>query len=214
MVKKSAIILGGTGLTGSLVLDHLLANDNYDCIKLFSRKTCGIKHPKLEEYIVDVLNLEVVKSDFIADEVYCCIGTTKKKTPDQEMYNSIDFGIPVEAAKLCVENKIPVLSVISAIGADPKSKIFYNRTKGTMEQAVMQAGVNRTYILRPSLITGDRMEKRFGEKLSIALFRFMQPLFVGKWKKYKTVNADSIAKRMIELANSDEPSKIVESNEI
>ncbi|MDX2361012.1 MAG: NAD(P)H-binding protein [Crocinitomicaceae bacterium] len=214
MVTKSAIILGATGLTGSLVLEHLLANENYNCIKLFSRNSCGITHPKLEEHLVDVLNLEAVKSDFIADEVYCCIGTTKKKTPNQETYTKIDFGIPAEAAKLCAENKIPVMAVVSAIGADTKSKFFYNRTKGMMEQAVVNAGIERTYILRPSLITGNRKEKRSGEKLSIAIFKFLQFLFIGKLRRYRAVNADAIAKRMIELANSNEPSKIVESNEI
>ena len=214
MAKKSAIILGATGLTGSLVLEHLLANENYDCIKLFSRSTCGVIHPKIEEHLLDVLNLEAVKADFTADEVYCCIGTTKKKTPDQEAYAKIDVGIPAQAANLCAENKIPVMAVISAIGADSKSKIFYNRTKGNMEQAVMSAGVDRTYILRPSLITGNRAEKRFLEKISIAVFKFIQPLFIGKLKKYKAVKADDIARRMIELVNSGEPSKIIASNEI
>ena len=106
------------------------------------------------------------------------------------------------------------MAVVSAIGADPKSKIFYNRTKGSMEQAVLNSGIERTYILRPSLITGSRNEKRFGEKFSAVVFKILSPLFIGGFKKYRAVKAESIAKRMVRLANSNAPSRIVESNEI
>ena len=213
-MPKTAIILGGTGLTGSLVLKILLNDERYDCVKLFSRNSVGQKHPKLKEFLVDVLGLELVKSDFTADEVYCCIGTTKKKTPDKDLYTRIDFGIPAKAAKLCAENGIHKMSVISAIGADSKSKIFYNRTKGDMEQAVLNSGIERTYILRPSLITGERKEKRFGEKIGAVTFKILGPLFIGRKKKSRAVKAESIAKRMVRLANSNAPSRIVESNEI
>jgi uncharacterized protein YbjT (DUF2867 family) len=211
---KTAIIIGATGFTGSLVLEQLLANSDYEKIKLFSRSSSGIKQTKVEEYIVDLLKLENSKSDFTADEVYCCIGTTKKKTPDQEKYKAIDFGIPAATAKLCSENGIEVMAVVSAIGANPKSKIFYNRTKGEMEEAVKSAGIPRTYILRPSFIGGNRKEKRAGEKIALAIFNFLKPLFFGGLKKYAVIEASAIAKRMIQLANSKEDSKVLESNEI
>ncbi|MFT6502799.1 MAG: hypothetical protein ACJASQ_002930 [Crocinitomicaceae bacterium] len=213
-MPKTAIILGGTGLTGSLVLEILLKDERYDCVKLFSRNSVGQKHPKLKEFLVDVLDLESVKSDFTADEVYCCIGTTKKKTPDQDLYTKIDFGIPAEAAKLCAENGVQTMAVISAIGADPKSKIFYNRTKGNMEQAVLNSRIERTFILRPSLISGNRKEKRFGEKIGAVVFKILSPLLIGSLRKYRAVKAERIANRMVQLANSDAPSRIVESNEI
>ncbi len=213
-MPKTAIILGGTGLTGSLVLKILLNDERYDCVKLFSRNSVGQKHPKLKEFLVDVLGLELVKSDFTGDEVYCCIGTTKKKTPDKDLYTRIDFGIPAKAAKLCAENGVHTMSVISAIGADSKSKIFYNRTKGDMEQAVLNSGIERTYILRPSLITGARKEKRFGEKLGSVVFKILSPLLIGSLRKYRGVKGERIANRMVQLANSDASSKFVESNEI
>ena len=213
-MQKIAILLGATGLTGSLVLKQLIANESYTTIKLFSRTSCGIQHPKLEEHLVDILDLATVKSKFTADQVFCCIGTTKKKTPEQELYRKIDFGIPDEAAKLCAENGISVFAVVSAIGADPKSNIYYNRTKGKMEEAVQTAGIERTYILRPSFISGDRKEKRFGEKFGIAIFKALKFMLIGQLKKYRVVEANDIAKRMIQLANSGEASKIVESDEI
>ena len=213
-MQKSAIILGATGLTGSLVLKQLLSNESYTNIKLFSRTSCGIQHSKLEEHLVDVLHLENVKSVFTADQLFCCIGTTKKKTPDPELYSKIDFGIPAEAAMLCKENNIPVMAIVSAIGADSKSKIFYNRTKGKMEDAVQSAGIERTYILRPSIIYGGRKEKRSGEKMGIAVFKALKFLFIGRLKKYRAVDANDIAKCMIQLANSGEASKVVESDGI
>jgi uncharacterized protein YbjT (DUF2867 family) len=163
MNKKTAIILGGTGLTGRLLLSKLIADESYTSIKLFSRKESENSSPKIKEFIGDILQLEQFKSDFTADEVFCCIGTTSAKTKDRTVYTAIDFGIPFTAAKLAAENGIPTFLVMSSMGANAKSNIFYSRTKGEMEQAVLNQKIPNTYILRPSLILGDRDEKRFGE---------------------------------------------------
>ena len=213
-MPKSAIIIGSTWLTGSLILKELLADNRYNHILLFSRNSIGIENPKIEEQIVDVLSLEEVKESFIADEVYCCIGTTKKKTPDRDLYRKIDFGIPASAARIAKGNGIKTFAVISAIGADSKSSIEYNRIKGDMEQAVIDAEIENTYILRPSFIAGNRIEKRAGEKIGIFIFKLLKPLFFGKLKKYRAVEAESIAHRMIQLCNSDDESKILESDSI
>lgn len=213
-MSKSAIILGATGLTGSLVLKELLSDNRYDRILLFSRSACGIEHSKIEEHLVDVLNLEEAKAQFSADEVYCCIGTTKKKTPDANLYRKIDFGIPSSAASIAKENGVIAFAVISAIGADSKSSIAYNRIKGDMEQAVLEANIEHTYILRPSIISGNRKEKRLGEKIGIFVFQLLKPFFFGKLKKYRAVEAKAIARRMIQLCNSNEKSQIVESDAI
>lgn len=213
-MQKTAIILGATGLTGSLVLEHLIANDDYASIKLFSRKSCGVSHPKVQEFVGDVLALNTFKEDFTADEVYVCIGTTRKKTPDSETYRAIDIGIPVAAAELAHENGIKKIAVISAIGADPKSRFEYNRIKGEMEEGVMAAGVQQTFILRPSLIMGNRKEHRGGERFAIGMFKVIRPLLFGGLKKYRGVEASAIAAKMIALCNSDSISHVVESNEI
>lgn len=211
---KTAIILGATGLTGSLILDKLLVNEAYEKIKLFSRKASGRKHPKLEEHLGDLLKLDQFQMEFSGDEVYCCIGTTRKKTPDLVAYHTIDFGIPASAARLARMNKIRVFTVVSAVGANSKSSIFYNRTKGEMENAVLAEGIEHTYILRPSIISGNRMERRRGEKISLALFKCLRPLMIGRMKRYRSIEAETIANCMIRLANSDEPSMILESDDI
>ena len=214
MNQKTAIVLGGTGLTGNLLINRLLADDSYACIKLFSRKASGIKSEKIEEFVGDLFQLEHFKDDFTADEVFCCIGTTSAKTKDRVVYKAIDFGIPSTAARLARENNIPTFLVISSMGANTRSSIFYSRTKGEMEQAVLGEKIPHTYILRPSLIMGDRDERRMGESVGAAVLKFTNVVLVGRLKKYRAIEADCIAAAMIHLALSKPPSGIVMSDKL
>jgi uncharacterized protein YbjT (DUF2867 family) len=212
MNQKTAILLGGTGLTGSLLLNRLIADDSYTCIKLFSRRGSGKSSPKIKEFIGDILQLENFKNDFTADEVFCCIGTTSAKTKDRTVYKAIDFGIPSAASRLAKENNIPTFLVISALGANAKSKIFYNRTKGEMEQAVLNQNIPYTYILRSPLIMGERDKKRRVESLGVFMMKLINTLLVGRLKKYRGMEADLIAASMISLAKSKNPGGIVFSD--
>lgn len=212
--KKSAIILGATGLTGGLLLNELLEDPRYNTVKIFSRSPSNINHPKLTEFLGDLRALSNFKSDFTADEVYCCIGTTKSKTPDKEKYRSIDYGIPVAAAHLCKENNIPAFLVISALGADAKSAIFYNKLKGQMEEAVLEQGITHTYILQPSIIGGQRDERRLGEWIAQKVFSVFNMLLLGPMKKYRSIQASTIAKAMIWLANNKYSTSRIISDEI
>jgi uncharacterized protein YbjT (DUF2867 family) len=214
MNQKTAIILGATGLTGRLLLSKLVADDSYTSIKLFSRKASGNTAPKIKEFVGDMLQLEHFKNDFTADEVYCCIGTTSAKTKDRAVYKAIDYGIPFATSKLAKENNIPTYLVVSAMGANSKSKIFYNRTKGEMEQAVLSQKIPNTYILRPSLILGERYEKRFGESLGAVLLKLTNVFLIGGLKKYRSIEADCIAAAMIQLALSKPPSGLVLSDKL
>ena len=211
---RSAIILGATGLTGSLLLNKLIADDSYSSIKLFSRKASGNTSPKVEEFIGDIIQLEHFKNEFTADVMFCCIGTTSAKTKDRTVYKAIDYGIPHKAAKMARENKIPTFMVISAMGANARSKIFYNRTKGEMEQAVLYQKIPNTYILRPSLILGQRNEKRFGESLGAVVLKISNVLLIGNLKKYRAIDADCIADAMLNLARSEHKTQIVNSDMI
>jgi len=213
-MNKSAIIIGASGLTGGLVLNQLLEDERYSKVIIIGRKTIDNLHPKIEEYIGDLLNLEQFSNVFEADEVYCCIGTTKKKTPNKKMYRNIDFGIPSRAAQLTKDKGIPTFCVVSAIGADASSLFFYNKTKGEMEQAVLKEKIEHTYILRPSIIGGKRNENRTGESLTISAFNLLKPILIGGLKKYRLIKAETIAKAMIMLANQKSEKNIFESDEI
>lgn len=213
-MKKTAIILGATGLTGSIVLDNLLKDDRYQTIKLFSRKEIEGLPSKVNQYVGNLFELESFIADFTGDEVYCCIGTTAKQTPDKAVYKAIDYGIPVASARLSKENGIPTFLVVSALGANAESRIFYNKTKGEMERDVLSQEIDHTYILQPSIIEGKRNEQRIGEQIGLVLFKLVQPLFFGKLKKYRSTDADHIAQAMINLANSTSSAQIISSDQI
>jgi uncharacterized protein YbjT (DUF2867 family) len=212
-MKKTAIIIGASGLTGNLLLKKLIDDDRYKTIKLFSRTKLNGLPSKVQQFIGNILELESFKEDFIADEVFVCIGTTTKKTPNKAIYKSIDFGIPTAAAKLSKENNITTFIVVSAMGANSKSTVFYNKTKGEMEQAVLEQNISNTYILRPSIISGKRNENRTLERIGIAFFKFIKPLMIGKLKEYQIIEAETIAKAMVNLANY-KTKTIITSNKI
>ncbi|WP_276168860.1 NAD-dependent epimerase/dehydratase family protein [Zobellia alginiliquefaciens] len=212
--KKTAIILGATGLTGGILLQLLLEDDRYEKIKLFSRSSVGSSHEKIEEHLGDLMKLEQFKSDFTGDEVFCCIGTTKSKTPNKEVYRNIDYGIPVAAAKLSAKHAISSFLVISSMGANAKSSVFYNRVKGEMEAAVQKEHLGKTYMFRPSLIGGKREEKRAGEWLFKQLMKVVNLVLAGPLQKFRSIQPETIATAMVKVANDGFESHIIESDTI
>ncbi len=211
---KSAILLGATGLSGGKLLELLLKDERYAEIKLFSRSSVGISHPKIEEHIGDMLSLEQFKNSFNGDEVFCSIGTTKSKTPDKEFYKKIDYGIPKNAAQIANENEISTFIVISALGANAKSPLFYNRIKGQMEEAILESKIPKIHILQPSLIGGKREEMRTGEWIFKQLMKVANLVLVGPLEKYRSIHPETIAKAMVWLANNEYTDLRIPSDEI
>lgn len=210
-MQKTAILLGATGLTGGHLLDMLLEDDSYKKVVVFTRRETKREHPKLEELLIDLLDLKSYKSLFHGEVVFCCIGTTKAKTKDKEAYREIDYGIPVNAAKLAKQNNIPCFLVVSALGADEKSRFYYNRLKAEMERDVLAQGIPHTYLLQPSLIVGDREENRRGERFAKNLMQVFKPFIP---KKYKIIQGATIAKAMLKIADKNYPNTKIRSEEI
>ena len=211
---KKAIVLGATGHVGRLLTLSLLKDDRYSEVRIFARKPFGLTHPGLTETKADLLALEDVRAVFKGDVVFCCVGTTKAKTPDKKDYRAIDYGIPVEASRLCCENGIPALLVVSALGANSGSRIFYNRVKGEMEAEVLRSGVPHVSLLQPSLIGGNRQEVRKGEKIAQKFMQFLGPLLAGPMKKYRMIDPADIADAMIFLADHPQISPRIPSDKI
>ena len=211
---KKAVVLGATGLVGRLLTRSLLEDKRYSEVRIFTRNPFGLTHTKLLETRANLLALKDYKEAFQGDVVFCCVGTTKAKTPDEKDYRAIDYGIPVEASRLCRENGIPTLIVVSALGANPESRIFYNRTKGEMETEVLQSGVAHIQLLQPSLIGGNRQETRKGEQIAQKLMGFLQPLLLGPMKKYRMIDPADIADAMIFLADHPQKAPRIPSDEI
>lgn len=208
---KTAIVLGATGLVGGTLLDLLFKDERYSKVKVFSRRKLDENHSKLETHIGDLFQLEKFNPPFEGDEVFCCVGSTQAKTPDLEVYKKVDFGIPMTTAQLCKQKRIKTLIVISAMGADPKSSLFYNRIKGEMEEAVLAEKIEKTHFVQPALIGGKRDEKRPGESFFKGLLTLIDFLMVGPLKKYKIIMPETIAKAMLWLANHPYDEKRVPS---
>jgi len=206
--------MGASGAVGSELLNLLLADNRYEKVKLFARSSINNDNAKIEEHLVNLFELDKYAADFTADEVYCCIGTTKAKTPDKDTYRKIDRDIPVEAAKLAKANGIKTFIVISAIGADSGSSVFYNRTKGEMQDGVLNEGIVKTYILQPSLIVAERKEYRLVEKMAEGFMWIIGPLLFGGAVKYRSIKAATIAKTMLWLANNSYSRVIITSDRI
>lgn len=211
---RSAIVLGATGLTGSLLLDNLLSNSSYSHVIAFVRSKLEVSHPKLSVKQINLLQLLQYKEQFIGNVVFCCIGTTKTKTPDKNLYRKIDYGIPLNAAKICEINGISNFIVLSSIGANSHSSVFYSRIKGEMEQAVLNTKINHIYILRPSLIMGKRGEFRLFEMIAKAAMTVIDVLLVGRLKNYRTIKAKTIAEAMINLDLKGFSKTIIECEQI
>lgn len=191
-----ATIIGSTGLIGTHLLNLLINNPDYSTVRILIRRPVEFSHPKLEKKLVDFNDMESFRLVLEGTEViFCCIGTTMKKMKgDKEAYRKIDYDIAVHAAQLGKACGCEKFVLVSAVGADSSSRNFYLKLKGETEEGVQASGIESVYILRPSLLIGNRKEFRAGEKLAtwlMPLFAFLLPA------RYRPVKASDVAKAMV-----------------
>jgi len=198
---KTALLVGATGLTGNLLLQLLLDNNDYQKVIVYTRRILQITHPKLEQRVIDFNTLDTAVE---ADDVFCCLGTTIKQAGSKPAFEKVDYAYPLKVAKLQLQAGSKQLMVISAMGAAETSSIFYSRVKGKLENDLQQLGYESLYIFRPSFITGKRKEKRTGEYFGLIFMSIINPLLIGPLKKYKSVSALAIAKAMMHFASLNE----------
>lgn len=211
---KTALIAGATGLTGKILLSKLLNSKNYSKVIAVTRKPMNIENSKFANLLVDFERLDEHKDKLIADDVFCCIGTTIAKAGSIAAFRKVDLDIPVKLAKVTAENGAKQFLVISSIGTKPNASNYYIYTKHEMETEVQKLPFDKIAILRPSLILGDREEYRLAESIGKFIFRPFSELLSGKYKKYKPIHADDIAKAMLKIANSNRNDRIYESDVI
>jgi uncharacterized protein YbjT (DUF2867 family) len=204
MIKRTALIAGATGLVGNSLLKQLLENDQYDKVIAITRKPLLISHPKLRQQQLDFDQIGTLNPGFQVDDVFCALGTTIKTAGSQDAFYKVDYTYVVNLGKWCAANGIQRFLVVSAMGANAKSGIFYNRVKGEMETAVCELSIPQIQVFRPSLLMGNRTEKRGGEKIAQIVMGGLGFLFVGPLLKYKGIHADVVAKAMINVAKQDE----------
>ena len=212
---KNALIAGATGLVGSELFKLLNESKAYKEVHVLTRSDSFAQTPKIVEHVIDFDNLDAFNPGQSIDHVFCCLGTTIKKAKTKENFRKVDFDYVIALANKSKELNASKFLVISALGAHAKSAIFYNKVKGEMEKALKEIGLPHLFIFRPSLLMGDRKENRTGEKTAIMVYKVINPLFIGKLKKYKGIPAEKVAKGMIETALKNENTfQILESDEI
>ena len=194
---KSVVIIGATGLTGNALLQELLCTPEVTEIRIFVRKTIAELPEKVTQIITDFSDFSLLKDQVIGDVIYCCVGTTRKKTPDLNDYRNIDFGINIGIAKLAKENGIPTVHLISAIGASTSSRIFYSKLKGEIEEAMKELNFDNCYIYQPSILIGLRSESRPLEFLAQKLMLLFEGLRLLSKNEYHSIRVETIAKSML-----------------
>ena len=202
-MKKTALLAGATGLVGTALLPLLLASDRYAKVIVVGRRPVALEHPRLIQVTTELGQLEAVRLRLIADDVYCCLGTTRQQAGSKAAFYEVDFLYVVKLAALTAANFAAQFLVVSALGADADSRLYYSRVKGEMEAAVRQTPFRAIHIFRPSLLLGARPRPRLGERLGAALLSLAGPLLRGGWRKYRPVAAATVAQAMLRAAEDD-----------
>lgn len=210
---RVALVAGASGLVGQALLPLLLARDEYRQVHSLVRRESGNIHVKLRENVVDFGALGTLPQ---ADDIYISLGTTMKKAGSKEAFRLVDFDYVVGVAKAAHASGATRIAVVSSVGASPQSNVFYSRVKGEAEEAIAAIDYERVVLLRPSILDGEREEKRPGERIGLAManaLSFMVP------KKYRAVHVDDVAEAMytsiLDYALVDHPRvRIIESDEI
>jgi uncharacterized protein YbjT (DUF2867 family) len=201
--SRSAAVLGATGLVGGHCLQALLDRAEYGGVLALGRRTTELQHPKLCQKLVQLGTLTGGDDFSGITDVFCCLGTTIKKAGSQEGFRRVDHDYVVDAASAAYAQGANQFLLVSSIGAAPTSSIFYSRVKGEVERDVSVIGFNAVHIFRPSFLVGDREEPRFRETVATTVSKAISFLFAGPFRKYKPIEARTVARVMVKIALQD-----------
>jgi uncharacterized protein YbjT (DUF2867 family) len=204
-MSQTVALIGATGLVGGHILQNLLRDTQYGTIRLISRRSVDIASPKIDERIITFEDTKQFEEAIAGCEtVFVAVGTTNAKVEgDQEAYRKVDFDIPVNAAKAAAKYGVYGFALVSAVGADPNNNNnFYLKLKGVTEEAVCKEAIPQILIFRPSLLMGERSEKRLGERMAQLAMPLVSWMLPASRKKYKEIQAADLAKAMVNASKS------------
>ncbi len=203
--KYKALVLGASGLVGKALVNQLCQDERY------SQITCLVRSPlsqsqyldplnKIQAIVIDFDELQDYQGYFSVEHVYCCLGSTIKQAGSQSKFRKVDFQLVHVAAQLTRAQRAKSFVWISSVGANAKSKSFYLKVKGELENAILSMPqLANAAAVRPSLLLGERADKRTGESMGIAFAKALSPIMVGPLAKYRPVNANQVAYQMTKL---------------
>ncbi|MDN9010771.1 NAD-dependent epimerase/dehydratase family protein [Brevibacillus laterosporus] len=198
--KKTALLAGASGLVGGHLLTFLLKAPEYKCIYAIVRQALPIDHPKLEQAVLSFENLDQYDSLFSCTDIYCCLGTTRKKAKSKKQFQRVDYEYPLTMARLAKQQGAEKFLLVSALGANVNSLFFYNQIKGKLERDIANLQLPAALFFRPSLLLGKRDEYRISEHLAGKLVPFLTPLLIGSLATYRAIPAEEVAYSMYQAA--------------
>lgn len=211
-MNLTANVIGATGLVGKQLVSQLLENEHFGKVLIFVRRDSGLSHPKLEQLIVDFADEKTWAKKLTGDVLFSALGTTLKQAGSKENQYEVDFTFNLNFAQKAKANGIENYVLVSSIGANSKSALFYTRIKGELDDTVANLGFENLTILRPSYLSGERDEKRWMEELSLPVVGFVTKLIL---KKYRPISGETVAKAMINGVLKPHPEKTIwEADEV
>ncbi len=194
--EKLVVIAGASGLIGGHLIIALLAQEDLKVLSLVRRHS-GLEHKRLSEHIVDFADTASFPAVEKPRAVFCCLGSTMKKAGSREAFRQIDHQFPLNLATWAARHGAEQFHLVSAMGADPSSGIFYNQIKGETERDIAQLPLPTAVFYRPSLLLGQRDEKRTGEKLAQISMPIISPFMLGPLKAYRPIQGKTVASAML-----------------
>jgi len=199
---KTALLAGGSGLVGRFCLHALLNEAAYGSVVSISRRTLPITDPKLVQKVVPLETLASLDLPPL-DDVFCALGTTIRKARSQPAFRRVDYDYPLALAHHALKFGAKQFVLVSSVGADAKSRNFYLRTKGELEDALRRLPFKALHIFRPSLLLGKRDEFRLGESIGSVAARLLQFAMAGPLSPYHPVSAMTLGEAMVAAARSN-----------
>jgi len=212
---RTALVAGASGLVGSQVLRLLLEDPTYSRVTVLARRELPLSHKKLEQRIASFDRLAQIADFPRVHDVFCCLGTTMKQAGSPDAFRKVDFTYVVELARVAVRHRASQFLVVTAVGADPQSRILYSRVKGEAEEALRRLQFESIQIFRPSLVVGARAQSRLAERVARLLGLLVGWALVGPLSRYRPIKAEALARAMVRVAR-DAPrgTHVYESKEI
>ena len=194
-----ALVIGATGAVGKDLIDQLLKDDAFQSIIAFVRRPLAVENPKLTVHVIDFDHPEQWQNLLQGDVLFSCLGTTIKAAGSQANKWKVDCTYQYEVAKAARENGVETYALVSSVGATPKSKIFYTRMKGELEEAVKKLGFPACFILQPPSLVRKGSD-RFGEKAGVVALRAFNA--IGLMRSWTPMPTEEVAAAMVRLAKS------------